>query len=303
MEEKITLGTAWKNMFSGLINPKKYIENGKKSSWAAAHIIVIIVSLVLPLFTFFIPVNKRLGHDTIADKIDEKISDFSITSTGFYCGDKYEWTGDGSYIGINTSKANTSQDEIDELLENGSYRTMIIVNSQEIVMYSDNSTNTFKWDSVYKYLNSIESRDTYDKNLALEILRRYDGPVIASVTIAMAVAMIVGYYICSLLWGILGSVMAGFMKKKLSVSEMMKAAIYMRTPWYVIRKILGTFLVAGLSHLLWTGAYIIIFIYMFIAISKCHEDRPGGRFHDNLNNSLNNNSNIPESADEEYYGD
>jgi hypothetical protein len=283
-------------MFVGLVHPKAYIENGRRSSWTAAHILIIVVSIILPLCIFFIPVNKKLGHDIIADKIDEKISDFSITDNGFYCEKKYEWASDGSYILINTSRESASQDEIDELLEIGGYRTMIIANSKEIYMYSDNSANVFKWDSIYKYLQSIDNRQNYNKTLALSILRKYDTPVIAGATVAMFLAMVLGYYICSLLWGILGSVMASFMNKKLHVSEMMKAAIYIRTPWYIIRKVAGVFLVTALSRLLWTGAFIIIFIYIFIAISKF--DSKKSRIKPEENMKDNNADNAME-----YYGE
>jgi hypothetical protein len=166
-------------------------------------------------------------------------------------------------------------------------------------MYSDNTYNTFKWESVYKYLNSIEPKDTYDKDMVLSLARKYDTPVIWGITFIMAIAILAGYYICSLLWGIFGKIMTRMLDKQISVSEMMKAAIYIRTPWYIIRKILGIVLVTSLSRVTWTFAFIIIFIYEFIAISKMEKKET---FKTRINRSLNDSEGISD-AQEEYYGD
>ena len=180
MEEKVGFFKTVAGMFKGLVRPSEYIKTGRKSSWFAIHVLVICVSILLPMVVFYIPVSKKIGYNRLADAIDDRIAYFSVSQDGFYCKKKYEMKRPGgAYIRIDSTDYDTESDEIDELLEEGHYRTMVVVSNQEILLYSDDAPTRISWSSVYSHLRSIEKRDIYDKEILLTFTRRYDTPFYA----------------------------------------------------------------------------------------------------------------------------
>lgn len=269
MEEKIGFLKTIAGMFKGLVHPSEYIKTGKKSSWFAIHVLVICISILLPVVIFYIPVSKRVGHDRLADAIDDRIAYFSVSQDGFYCKKKYEMKQPGgAYIRIDSTDYDTESDEIDELLEVGHYRTMVIVSNQEILLYSDDTPTRISWDSVYSHLRSIEKRNVYDKDILLTFTRRYDTPLLIGVTLVLAVLLIFVYYIATLIWGfIINAIKHAFgISDEISFSDIVKASTLVRSPWFVAAILIARYVLKGQFVFMYILCVIVIFVYMIAAV-------------------------------------
>ena len=134
MEKKTRFFGALGGMFKGLVRPAEYIKTGKSATWFSIHLLVILVCVILPTLVFYMPVSKRIGYNRLADAIDDRIAYFSVSEDGFYCKKQYELKRPGeAYIRIDSTDYDTESDEIDELLEVGHYKTMVVVSNQEMI--------------------------------------------------------------------------------------------------------------------------------------------------------------------------
>lgn len=275
MEEKVGFFKTVAGMFKGLVRPSEYIKTGRKSSWFAIHVLVICVSILLPMVVFYIPVSKKIGYNRLADAIDDRIAYFSVSQDGFYCKKKYEMKRPGgAYIRIDSTDYDTESDEIDELLEEGHYRTMVIVSNQEILLYSDDAPTRISWSSVYSHLRSIEKRDIYDKEILLTFTRRYDTPFLIGITLVMAVLLIFIYYIATLIWGfIINAIKRIFgISDEVSFSDIVKASTLVRTPWFAAAVLIAGYVLKGQFVFMYILCVIITFVYLIAAI-KLYADQ------------------------------
>lgn len=302
MEEKIGFFKTIAGMFKGLVHPSEYIKTGRKSSWFAIHVLVICVSILLPVVIFYIPVSKKIGYNRLADAIDDRIAYFSVSQDGFYCKKKYEMKQPGgAYIQINSTDYDTESDEIDELLEEGHYRTMVIVSNQEILLYSDDTPTRISWSSVYNHLRSIEKRDIYDKDILLTFTRRYDTPLLIGVTLVLAVLLIFSYYIATLIWGfIINALKHVFgISDEVSFSDIVKASTLVRTPWFVAAVLIAGYVLKGQFVFMYILCVIVTFAYLIAAI-KLYADQI---FRIPEKSDTKNGSQGDHVPDEENYGD
>ena len=98
----------------------------------------------------------------------------------------------------------------------------------------------------------------------------------------VALITFVIYYVVVLCWGMLGLAFNNKKTAGLTFGELCKMAVYIRAPWYIIRKLLGYFVFYNAGTMLWILAFIIIAIYMYAAISsytKKLQDDEGMREH------------------------
>lgn len=259
MENKIGFFGAVKNMFVGICKPAQYIENGKRSSWFTANILILIVSILLPLFTFLIPVMSKYGNNKVADKVSEMIPYFSISSDGFYCDERYEYRKlEGNYFLIDTSISTMGTDFMEDLMEDNHYTAMVIVCSQETYLYSDGKVKVYPWRGVYDYLHSLAARNSYDKSIIISLLEKYDTPVICAAYCLLVLGTLIMYYIICMILAVPASIIAGHSKIDADFSEMMKACIYIRTIWYILAK--------TLKCLVWSGLYILVDIHATVNV-------------------------------------
>ncbi len=66
MKEKIGFVGSLKNMFVGVVKPEAYMKNGQHGRTWPAVIIVFAMSILLYLFTFWLPYNKLFGGGRLA---------------------------------------------------------------------------------------------------------------------------------------------------------------------------------------------------------------------------------------------
>ena len=302
MEKKTKFFGALGGMFKGLIHPAEYIKTGKNATWFSIHLLVILVSVILPIVVFYLPVSKRIGYNRLADAIDDRIAYFSVSGDGFYCKKQYELKRPGqSYIRIDSTDYDTESDEIDELLEVGHYKTMVVVSNQEILLYSDDAPTRIKWSSIYSHLQSIEKRDVYDKNVLLDLTRKYDTPVLIGVTAVLAVLMIFIYYIATLIWGfIINLIKRAFgLSDEVTFSDIVKASTLVRTPWFAAAILIACCVLKGRFVFMYILCVIITFVYMIAAV-KLYADHVLRIPEKSETGAGTQDEHVP---DEEYYGD
>ena len=299
MEEKTRFFGTVLGMLKGLIHPAEYIETGKKATWFSVHWLIIIVSIVLPVIIFYIPVSRQVGYNRLADAIDDRIAYFSVSEDGFYCKKTYEMKRQGgAYIRIDSNNYAVEADEIEELLEEGRYSTMVIITNQEILLYSDDSPTRFSWESIYDHLQAIEKRDVYDKEILLTLTRKYDTPLLIAVSLLLSLLLLFSAYIAGMLWAALCSLIkyAFGLSDEVEFSDLMKGAILIRTPWFVLAVLLGGFVLKGHFILLYCiGAFITCFYV--IAALKLY----AGKILSIPQKPVTEEE--TDAADDEYYGD
>lgn len=271
MKEKRSFFGAIKGMFVGIVRPSEYIENGKRSSTCAAIILALLVSLIIPLFTFYLPVNRIVGNGKLANMIENELPDFRIDADGFYCENRYVWTDENTtYIQIDTSDRLVDDEEVDALLNSAPYQSIVIVAKEEVFMYSDGTSQTMAWADFYSYLidTNRNGKTTFDKQSIFDLVDKYDTPVIVTIYIVMVIAAFLGFLICCALWALIGLLTASVNHADISYGELLKAAIYIRIIWYIIKKVLKTYVFMGSSTLLWTIVFVVILVYLILAVCQ-----------------------------------
>ncbi len=271
MEEKFGFGKTVVGMFKGIVKPGEYVNTAKKTAWKYVHLLIIIVSIVLPAAVFFIPACITVGNDRLAEEIDDRLAYFSISEDGFYCEKEYEWISEeASYIRIDSSEESMEDDEIEELLEEGHYSTMVIANSQEILMYSDDETSIITWESVYNNLKEVEERDVYDKASIVNTIKEYDTPVLIIVYIVLVLICILFYYIAGIIWGLIGAVIKKAVKaeNEIEMSDLLKTVMLIRTPWFVLVTVLVTAVFKGLFLSSFLLGILIELNYLLLALNS-----------------------------------
>ncbi len=281
-----------KGMFVGLVRPVEYMKNGRYGSWGAAIAVAFIFAFLTSFLTVFLPCNKLLGNGKLAREIENKIVNFRIDDDGFYCESRYEWLDENGlgYICIDTDRSTVDHDEIEELIDIKHYRTVVVAASKEAVLYSNGELQTVEWEDIFDYLQAIDKRAHFDKQLIVDIIDRYDTPVVMALFIFCGVISFLGFMICCALWGGIGEICASIFNISLPYESIFKAAVYIRAIWYIIKKLINTHVLFGMGTLMWIVAFVMILVYLILSIyafSKIGQDT------NNLSNNMyNHNDNM-----------
>ena len=275
MEDKVGFGTALKNMFVGIAKPEAYIRNGEKGKAGPAVFAAFIMSILLYLVTSFIPYNNLFGGGRLADDVDNAIGDFELTDKGLSYDDVFEWADDEglSYIGIDTSLGEIGSDEVREFAQEKGYTTVFIITSQDIVSYNSGQTQVIKCSDLYGALGYAGSGDSFGKQDVLDIIRKYDTPVLVTVYVIRTIIGFLGDLIMALLIGVVGLLIASMKNYKVSFGTTYKAALYIRVIWHPIVMVIATYVWPATTTLRMIGILIAI-IYMFMAISRYSKENP-----------------------------
>lgn len=272
MNEKRSILDAIKGMFVGLVHPEEYIENGKKSSWGAALLLAIIFSLLTPLLTFVLPINKVVGNGRLTREIEREIPDFSLSEDGFYCEGRHVWTDHYSvYVEIDTDNTYVNDDVLEDLLQSTDYQSVMIIYSKEGLLYSDGRTQTIAWSDLF---NDLNNQGVIDKGDVLQFLDSSLKPVLRAIYFFLVVFTFIGFLLCGLLWALIGLIAASSNNTKISFGELVKASIYIRIIWSTVRKLINAYVFSGTSMLMWVVGFVIILVYMFLAINKYAKKQP-----------------------------
>lgn len=281
MEEKRSFVSAISGMFRGIVKPIEYVENSRHSSWFSTFLVILIVSIVVPFLTFFLPVNNLYGAGKLADKIDEKLPDFVLTDQGFSCVGQNIWSNDlDLYFCIDTRVNMVSEDMVQDIISSGAYSTIVVIAHKNIFLYSleyNNGESIYKdWSDIYNSLNELSGHDQYSKSEIIRLFRKWDTPVIVSAYIFLAIITFIAYYIAILFWGMLGLIFNGTGRTNLSYGNLCKMAVYIRAPWYIIKKLLINYVYYDGKTVLWILMFVIIAVYLYAAIrayaNKLRED-------------------------------
>lgn len=263
-------------MFAGLAKPEEYIKNGVYGSGGSAIIVALIFAFLTPFLTVFLPYNNMFGNGKIARELEKRIADFRIDADGFYCEDKYEWVDDvgSSYICIDTNKKIVDEDELNELIDEKHYSTIVIAANQEVVLYSDDDFQTIQWSDMFSYLQAVDKQTTFSKQFVIDLIDKYDTPVIVGIYLFCAVASFIGFLICCAIWGAIGALIANVFGVQVSYGALLKASIYIRAIWYMLKKLVNAYIVYGMGAVMWTTGFVIIFVYLMLAIRKFGKNNP-----------------------------
>lgn len=263
-------------MFTGLVKPEEYIKNGVYGSGGSAVIIALIFAFLTPFLTVFLPYNHLFGNGKLARELESRIADFRIDADGFYCEEKYEWVDDTgrSYICVNTNKKVVDEDELDELIDEKHYNTIVIAVSQEVVLYSDDDFQKIQWSDMFNYLQSVDKKTIFSKQSVIDLIDKFDTPVIVIIYLFCAVASFVGFLICCAIWGAIGALLASAFGVKISYGDLFKASVYIRAIWYMLKKLVNAYLVYGMGTVMWTTGFVIILVYLMLAIRQFGKNHP-----------------------------
>lgn len=290
MEEKRNFISAVAGMFKGIVKPREYVENGRKSTWLSATLIIFAVSIILPLFTLFLPLNNGYGEGRLADELDEQLPEFVLTEQGLSCTGQNTWYENTKlYFSIDTDVNRVDDDIIRELIPAVGYDSayyydiVVIVARKNIFLYSKDYNNGehkyVEWSDIYKRLQDAYGAGTYSKSGLVSMIRKWDTPFIVVSYVVLVIFTFVAYYIAILLWGMFGSIVCSIKNVGLSYGELCRMAVYVRTPWYIIRKLINSYIYDG-GLFFWILMFAVIAVYICAAIYIYAK-----RQKDNLNNS------------------
>lgn len=288
MYEKRSFLEVIKGMFVGLVHPAEYIENGKKGSWGSALILAVIFSILTPLLTFFLPVNSVVGNGRLARLIDNYFADFSLSKDGFYCDGRHEWTDHKTvYVEIDTDNTFIDDDVLEDILQATDYDTVMIIYSKEVLLYSEGQTETLKWSDLYEAMNL--NNEVIDKQDVIKSIELSFTPMLRTIYLFLVVFAFIGFLLCGLLWALVGMIAASSAGAKVSFGELVKASIYIRIIWSTVRKLLKVYVFGGTSMLMWVFGFVVILVYMLLAVSKYAKTQPNNIYGGGAQTVLNQN--------------
>ncbi len=162
------------------------------------------------------------------------------------------------------------EDEIEELLEEGRYSTMVIANSREILMYSDDEASIIEWDTIYNHLKEVEDREIYDKDVIVNTIKKYDTPVLLTVYIILVLVTLLGYYVAGIVWGLIGALIKRAMKLNMQpeMTDLMKSVMLIRAPWFVLITVLVILVFKGMLLSSFLLGILIEFNYLVLALNS-----------------------------------
>ena len=277
-EKRSFLGTI-KGMFVGVAKPAEYIENGKRSSWGSAVALIVIFSLLVPLLTFFLPMYAVFGTDILRNVMDEKVPYFVLNEDGFFCEDRKVWTDNSTvYVEIDTDNTVIEEDVLDDLMQSTSYRSVMIIYSQEILLYSEGEVQTMEWSQLYQSIrrSSDGQIDEIDKDDILDFIDIYSVKAIRIIYFVLVCFTFIAFWLSCLLWGVIGLLISSSVRAPVSFGEIVKASIYIRIIWWTLRKLLKTYVFANSGMLIWTIGFVVILVYLLLAINQYAKKYPNG---------------------------
>ena len=276
LDEKIGFGSSLKNMFVGVVKPEAYMKNGQRGKTWHAVMAVLVMSIILHLFTFWLPYNKLFGNGRLARTVDEAVNDFALTNDGFYYDGRYQWADeeDMTYILVDTSIKDASAKEIESLRKENVYTTIFVVTESEIVSMENGNVSTIKAKNLYEALNEVYHAKSFGKQDILDIINKWDTPVLVALYIGNVTGGMIKTLWVSFIVAIVGLIIASALKLKVSLGAVYRAALYIRSLWYLILLLISTYVWPAKKTLM-ALALLICAAYMFMAIYRYNSQYPG----------------------------
>ncbi len=275
LDEKIGFGSSLKNMFVGVVKPEAYMKNGQRGKTWHAVMVVLAMSIILYLFTFWLPYNKLFGNGRLARTVDEAVNDFELTNDGFYYDGRYQWADeeDMTYILVDTSIKDASAKEIESLRKENVYTTIFVVTGSEIVSMENGRVSTIKAKNLYEALNEVYHAKSFGKQDILDIINKWDTPVLVALYIGNVIGGMIKTLWVSFIVAIVGLIIASALKLKVSLGAVYRAALYIRSLWYLILLLISTYVWPAKKTLM-ALALLICAAYMFMAIYRYNSQYP-----------------------------
>ena len=206
LDEKIGFGCSLKNMFVGVVKPEAYMKNGQSGKTWHAVMVVLGMSIILYLFTFWLPYNKLFGNGRLARTVDEAVKDFALSNDGFYYEGRYQWSDDENmtYILVDTSIKDSSAKEIESLRKENVYTTVFVVTGAEILSMENGRMSTIKAKDLYEALNEVYHASSFGKQDILDIINKWDTPVLTALYIGNVIGGIIKTFWVSFIVAIVG---------------------------------------------------------------------------------------------------
>lgn len=276
LDEKIGFGCSLKNMFVGVVKPETYMKNGQSGKTWHAVMVVLGMSIILYLFTFWLPYNKLFGNGRLARTVDEAVKDFALSNDGFYYEGRYQWSDDENmtYILVDTSIKDSSAKEIESLRKENVYTTVFVVTGAEILSMENGRMSTIKAKDLYEALNEVYHASSFGKQDILDIINKWDTPVLTALYIGNVIGGIIKTFWVSFIVAIVGLIVSSALKLKVSLGAVYRAALYIRSLWYPILLLISTYVWPAKKTLM-TLTFMICAAYMFIAIYRYNAQNPG----------------------------
>ncbi len=275
LDEKIGFGSSLKNMFVGVVKPEAYMKNGQRGKTWHAVMVVLAMSIILYLFTFWLPYNKLFGNGRLARTVDEAVNDFALTNDGFYYDGRYQWADeeDMTYILVDTSIKDASAKEIESLRKENVYTTIFVVTGSEIVSMENGRVSTINAKNLYEALNEVYHAKSFGKQDILDIINKWDTPVLVALYIGNVIGGMIKTLWVSFIVAIVGLIIASALKLKVSLGAVYRAALYIRSLWYLILLLISTYVWPAKKTLM-ALALLICAAYMFMAIYRYNSQYP-----------------------------
>ena len=276
MEDRIGFAGSLKNMFIGVVKPEAYMRSGLRGKVWPAIVVVFCMSILLNLLVCWLPYNRLFGGGRLADRVDEAVGDFSLTDDGFYYDGRYQWGDEEnlSYILVDTSIKDSQSGEIEALKKENIYKTIMVVTSKEIVIIGNGRTSRLRASDLYSSLNEVYHRKSFGKQNILDIINKWDTPVLVAYYIGCVIGGVLKTFWISFIIAIVGLIIASALKLKVALGTVYKAALYIRSIWYPAMMLVATY-VWPAKRTLMTLTLVICAAYMFMAIYRYNSEYPG----------------------------
>lgn len=237
--------------------PTKYKELVKNSAGKIFGAI-FVTFLILGLIVAF-KVNSTINQ--VVDVIEESCPNFELSNGEFSIDQPFNFDQDGTYLVIDDSITNITEDSIKDLIVENLYSQIIILGKDSFGMYNNGQIQCYNLSDINLSFSKTSLIDQFIPTMK---------PIVLGCVVIFYLIYVGFYYLAAWIMSLITNLICKIMKKDIDEKERFRITVLAKLPVFIISVILGLF--TPLSIGIWLGALLVI-IYV-VVIVKLYSDEP-----------------------------
>lgn len=258
MEEKKTLFFVIPFLSFVPTKYKQLIKNSAGKLFGAILVVFLILGIVGAI-------NTAHVLKEVFNEVETACPDFSVINGEFNCDQRFEFADQGVYLIIDDTISDITESDIKAKITEGYYESVLFVGQEEIGTYSQGRIQIVRFSDLG--LTNF-TKDSLFGEMIPSLL-----PLIEAFVIAYRLLCMIGYYLATLVMGLLTLLISSTMNKNLSFKECFRITLLAKIPVYVLLYIVELFITIRLGLHLLIGATLIL-VYTGVIVRMFEDQAP-----------------------------
>lgn len=282
----------FKDLFYAMKSPGRYGDFLKRKGW-----MVFLYGFFL-ITAYFLIVNVvpmarfQILYGGFQGIVERGVPDFELENGRLHLKDSWYLDEQGVYVDIDTSRdwVQENQEEVEKILQDGSYYAVMIADGSTMAVKSDGSVEIFHFGDLTGL--NLSKDDIYQFIPLLDL-------IIVLIMIAWYIADIALFFLGALILGLAGLIFRQAFNARLSFGQLFLLSIYAKTAALILKGVLNVF---SIPVPFGTAMYMAISCgYLALAIKGISEEQERERQLSEMNASWKGGNPVwkPEGRDED----